>query len=155
MLKHQALEYIEEIFPKARIVCIYQFTDAKTLENIQTHGIQTLKWPVSWQEIEHVTLSEYGFLDNPHGFAPRQFSDEELIGLATALEDDTNCPQFLIEGIQQLNAFSTYVGECMHIGHQANRYASLRVDISQARLILENALEAMAEHHDPAKLYKT
>ena len=122
-------------------MCIYQFATADNVSKLQQQGTPTLKWPVTWAEIEHTAIAENGLTGRSYG-AQRRFSDEELIAIAAESEDPTHCPEYLIEAINQLNAFADYVAQCNPPG-ATDPYRQVQADASQARAQLEMALETL------------
>ena len=141
VLSPQAIDKAKKVFPHVQIVCIYQFATAGNVSKLQQQGTPTLKWPVTWAEIEHTAITENGLPGRGFG-APRRFSDEELIAIAAESEDPTHCPEYLIEAINQLNAFAAYVTQCNPAG-DATPYLQVQADASQARAQLEMALETL------------
>ena len=65
VLSIQAIDLAKEYLPEARLVAIYQFATAKAVADVQQGGTPTLKWPVSWAEIEHLAISETGVANHP------------------------------------------------------------------------------------------
>lgn len=143
VLTLQALENAKEIAPKAKIVTIYQFATADMISAVQQAGSPTLKWPVSWSEVEHTAISEAGLPARAGRIVPRRYSDEELIAIAAQSEDPTHCPEYLIEAINQLNAFTAYAGDCGSAANEGQAYLRVQADASQARAQLELALETL------------
>jgi len=143
VLSIQALENVKRMMPSANIICLYQFATAHNISKLQATETPTIKWPVSWAEIEHITLSETGRSAGDAGTVPRTFSDEELIAIAAESEDPHECPHHLIEAIHQLNALTGYIGDCGRQIGTTNPYQSARFDVSQARSQLENALNSL------------
>lgn len=145
VLKLQPIEFIKDKFPDTRIVTIYQFATEHSLSELAQLGIPTLRWPVTWSEIEHVAISELGFSERSNLHQPRRFSDEELIALAANLDDGTSCPQYLVEAINQLNAFTAFADETALVADRPVIYQRLSRDAGQARAQLENALEDLLQ----------
>ena len=143
VLSLQPVEIAQEIFPDARIIAIYQFATAAHVSAVQESGTPTLKWPVTWSEIEHLSISHSASPLRAGRSAPRRFSDEELIAIGTQSNDPTHCPEYLIEAINQLNALSSYAASCSTSHGDNDPYASLQTDTSQARAQLEAALAAL------------
>ncbi|NOX52444.1 MAG: MerR family transcriptional regulator [Gammaproteobacteria bacterium] len=148
VLSLQPIEFARETFPEAQVIAVYQFATSKVISQAQTEGIPTLKWPVSWSELEHVTATTIGLTNRPSMTVARRFSDEELIAIAAATDDPTQCPQYLIEAIHQLNAFAQYAQDCSHTVDRPKTYHRLQADASQARAQLEVALESLVEDRD-------
>ena len=98
---------------------------------------------MTWAEIEHHSISAGVGPLRAGRSAPRRFSDEELIAIAAVNSDQTQCPEYLIEAINQLNAFATYAEECSLRSSTPELYQSVQVDTSLARAQLETALETM------------
>ena len=145
VLKTQPIDFIDENYPDTRIVTLYQFATEHTLTQLNERGIATLRWPVSWLEIEHIAISELGYSERARPNSPRQFSDEELIALAATLDDGTNCPQYLIEAINQLNALSSFVQETALSADRPLLYKKLLLDADQARAQLELGLDELLQ----------
>ena len=145
VLSTQAVDSAKEFLPEARLIAIYQFATAKAVADVQQAGTPTLKWPVSWAEIEHLAISETGLPNQPGHAIARRYSDEELIAIAAGSDDPTNCPEYLIEAINQLNAFADYALDCAQAVDRPQLYANVHADATQARAQLEAALEALIE----------
>jgi len=145
VLSTQAIDITKEIFPEAKIIVVYQFATAEIISKVQDLGSPTLKWPITWAEIEHHTISAGIGPLRAGRSAPRRFSDEELIAIAASSSDPTHCPEYLIEAINQLNAFSAYAADCSTQAEHPQTYTSVQIDASQARAQLELALESMLE----------
>ena len=143
VLSLHVIDKAREIFPKAKIVSIYQFATAQNISKVQEQDIPTLKWPVTWAEIEHTVISEAGMSSHSGRNVPRRFSDEELIAIAAESDDPTHCPEHLIEAINQLNAFATYAEQCSVATPNGQVYRLVHNDASQARAQLETALESL------------
>ncbi len=150
VLSSQPIDIAKELLPDAKIIVIYQFATADTISSIQESGSPTLKWPVSWAEIEHHCISAgAGPLRAGRG-APRRFSDEELIAIAAQSNDPTHCPEYLIEAINQLNAFAAYAEDCSRQATVAEMYTSVQIDATHARAQLEMALDSMLQGNKTA-----
>jgi DNA-binding transcriptional MerR regulator len=143
VLSIQAIDTAKELMPKARIVVVYQFATAQMVSKVQKYGSPTLKWPISWSEIEHTAISESGLSARSGRNVPRRFSDEELIAIAAQSEDPTHCPEYLIEAINQLNAFATYADDCAQAAENSQAYRHVQADATQARAQLELALDSL------------
>jgi DNA-binding transcriptional MerR regulator len=142
VLSMHEIDSIKEFYPDTTIISIYQFASAKTVGDVTGAGYQALKWPLTWAEIEHVSIAELGASSAAVGYSPRRYSDEELIALASETDDPSNCAQYLVEAINQLNAFSSYVEDTSLAMPRSQIYSHLQNDASQARLGLETALES-------------
>ncbi len=145
VLSLQTIENIRNIYPSTKLVVVYQFATAEMISTVQEAGTPTLKWPVNWGEVEHTAISEAGFPARAGRHAPRRYSDEELIAIAAQSDDDTNCPQYLIEAIHQLNAVATYADDCSQAVAAPELYLRVSSDASQARAQLELALETLLD----------
>jgi DNA-binding transcriptional MerR regulator len=143
VLSLQPVDLVKESLPNTKLVVIYQFGTAPMITKFQQASTPTLKWPVTWSEIEHVALSEAGLPLRAGRAVPRRFSDEELIAIAANSDDETNCPQYLIEAIHQLNAFATYTQDCALTVDEPVVYERVHADATQARAQLELALESL------------
>lgn len=145
VLKSQPIEFIREIFPDTHIISLYQFATEHTVTQLNQAGVPTLRWPVTWPEIEHIAISELGYSERARPHSPRRFSDEELIALAATLDDGTSCPQYLIEAINQLNALSAFVQETVQAADRPSLYKRLLLDADQARGQLESGLDELLQ----------
>lgn len=145
VLSMQPIELIKDNYENLQLVVIYQFATAKTLSQFEQTALPTLKWPLTWSEIEHTAIAELGSNAPRHGASPRRFSDEELIALAAETEDDSGCTQYLIEAINQLNAFSAYAHDTAQALPRGQLYRQIQNDTSFARQHLEATLEAYVE----------
>lgn len=151
VLSIQPIDLAREFYPESRIVVIYQFATSAIVSDTQRLQVPVLKWPVTWGEIEHVCANEAGFSNSGTMALPRRYSDEELIAIAANSKDPTQCPQYLVEAINQLNAFVTYTAECVAAGSQLQTndkmqaYETVHADATQARAQLEAALELLVE----------
>ena len=141
VLNETPINQIQECFPKSEIIVLYQFTTSQTISQIQQKNIPTIKWPVSWAEIEYFCLNGRRILKGKSHPSPRKFSDEELIAIASSSEDPTGCPEYLVESIHQLNALATYSSECAEGQGSEPAYLRLHTNTTHARAELEIALE--------------
>jgi DNA-binding transcriptional MerR regulator len=148
VLSLQPVEKIRNFYPNAKLVMIYQFTQADALSAFEEAGIPTLKWPVSWQEIEHTVISESGQPARAGRQVPRHYSDEELIAIGSQDDDPTRCPQHLVEAIHQLNALASYTADCAREQTTPQAMLNAQSDISQARAHLEVALGTLLQDGD-------
>ena len=57
VLNTQPIELVKNYFPNAEIIVLYQFTTSDIISEIQDMKIPTIKWPISWSEIEHMCLN--------------------------------------------------------------------------------------------------
>ncbi|MEM9621287.1 MAG: MerR family transcriptional regulator [Pseudomonadota bacterium] len=144
VLSSQALDLARNYFPKSKIIALYQFATANMVTHFEGVGISALKWPLSWPEIEHLAISEHSHAIQ-HDWAPRQYSDEELIALAATDASSSQCPTYLVEAINQLNALTLYSAECENDEILSVNFQHTARLISQARSELETALSAFAE----------
>ncbi len=151
VLSMQHIEKTKEIYPDAKLITIYQFATADMISRVQQAATPTLKWPVSWAEIEHTALSEGGLPARAGRTTPRRYSDEELIAIAANSEDPTGCPEHLVEAINQLNAFAAFTSQCAPAQERGDLYLRVHADTTQARAQLELALETLItadeQHH--------
>ncbi len=145
VLLAERIEAIGDVQPEARIVALYQFATPHHLAEVQEHGIPTLAWPTSWQEIEHVCATTAGMPLRAARAAIRRFTDEELIAIAASATDPSGCPAHLVELISGLNAFAEFSLACAEEADDAELYERVHADTSQARAQLELALEALVD----------
>ena len=141
------IDTIENLYPDARIVALYQFATENNIADVEARGIPTLKWPTPWQEIEGAVASVHRSADASGKAVARRFSDEELVAIAAStLSDPTGCPQHLVELISQLNAFADFSVACGagEIESGEALFSGIHADTTQARAHLERALEALA-----------
>ena len=148
VLSSQDIDKARDLFPEATIVAVYQFATAQMISQVQASGTPTMKWPVSWDEIEHVALTEGTVRGRAGQVTPRRFSDEELIAIAATDEDPTHCPGHLVEAIQQLNALTSYARQCQPGPEREAAFAQVRTDTAAARAQLEMALETLLSAAD-------
>ena len=141
----QHVESITEIHPSARVVVVYQFATEASLEAVSAAGHPALQWPVAWGELEHVCATTAGAPLRAARTAPRRFTDEELIAIATSADDPAGCPAHLVEIINQLNAFADYSIECADSFPDRKFYERIHTDTTHARAQMELALQAWAE----------
>jgi hypothetical protein len=144
-----AVDIIEDLYPDARIVALYQFATENNIADVEARGIPTLKWPTPWQEIEGAVASVHRSADASGKAVARRFSDEELVAIAAStLSDPTGCPQHLVELISQLNAFADFSVACGESARETESgqtlFGGIHADTTQARAHLERALEALA-----------
>ncbi|MGE0622214.1 MAG: MerR family transcriptional regulator [Pseudomonadales bacterium] len=137
------VEIIQDYFPDAQIVVLYQFGTANNLSAVEARGIPTLKWPTPWPDIESAVASVHRSAGAGGKAVARRFSDEELVAIAAStLSDPTGCPQHLVELISQLNAFADY---SLSLDDRPDALMEgIHADATQARAHLERALEALA-----------
>ena len=139
----EAIDVIEDYFPDAQIVVLYQFGTANNLSAVEGRGIPTLKWPAPWTDIENAVASVHRQASVGGKAVARRFSDEELVAIAAStLSDPSGCPQHLVELISQLNAFADY---SLTLDDRPDALMEgIHADTTQARAHLERALEALA-----------
>lgn len=140
------VEVIEDHYPQAKIVVLYNFATENNLQAIADHGVPALKWPAPWPEIE-AAVASVQTRDTAGNVVARRFSDEELVAIAAStLGDPTGCPQHLVELITQLNAFAEFSSDCADAASdaEATLLTGIHGDTTQARAHLERALEALA-----------
>jgi DNA-binding transcriptional MerR regulator len=152
VLAEQAIKQAQQALPNTKIVTLYQFATAHQISRCQEQQVATVKWPVSWAEIEYTCINEFG-LPRLYGVSvPRRFSDEELIAIAAEDQDPNQCAEHLVEQIHQLNAltdyFQTCAGEEEVKDSDAKRetleaLAQTRTETAQARAQLEAALDTL------------
>ncbi|MCZ6617830.1 MAG: MerR family transcriptional regulator [Gammaproteobacteria bacterium] len=145
VLLSQQVEAIGKFHPQSRIVAIYQFATAKHIAATQELGVPTLNWPTTWQEIEHACATTAGMPLRAARTAARRFTDEELIAIAASSEDQSKCPQHLVELISSLNAFAEYSLDQAEEAVESALYQRVHTDTTQARAQLELALEVLVE----------
>lgn len=145
VLAQHDIDIVKNFYPEASIVLVYQFATSKLLSDLSERGLNALKWPVSWSEIEHVAITTLGQQSVQPRQASRRYSDEELIAIASEPGDSSQCSQHLVEIIHQLNAFVAYADDCGLSLPGAERFRQLSRDTSQARAQLESALDALRE----------
>jgi hypothetical protein len=139
------IEKVGRLQPDARIVAVYQFAMPKLVADVQELGIPTLKWPTSWQEIEHACATTAGMPLRAARAAARRFTDDELIAIAASSADPSGCPGHLVELISSLNAFAEFSLCCADEAADSGLYERVHTDTSQARAQLELALEALVD----------
>lgn len=152
VLTEQAISQAQQALPNAKIITLYQFATANQISRCQEQQVSTLKWPLSWAEIEYTCINEFG-LPRLYGVsAPRRFSDEELIAIAAEDQDPNQCAQHLVEQIHQLNALTSYLQTCAgeeEVKGSPNKrdnlgtLAQTRTETAQARAQLETALDTL------------
>ncbi len=145
VLLSQAIENIRNLFPDAHIISLYQFATDKHLSAVEELGVPTLRWPVTWLEVEHACSTTVGMPLRAARTAERRFTDEELIAIAASAIDPSHCPQHLVELITELNAFADYSFECSEQADDGNLYQRVCTDTTHARAQLELALEVIVE----------
>ncbi len=147
VLLTEPIETIAQLHPASRIVSVYQFATPAQISAVQELGVPTLEWPASWQEIEYACATSAGTPLRAARTAPRRFSDEQLIAIsASPGQDDTRCPQHLVEMITSLNAFADYSLSCaLESEHNPEIFQRAHTDTTQARAQLELALEVFVE----------
>lgn len=141
VLSLQSIDFIKDNHPEIKLIAIYQFATDKQVSIFSQAGTPALRWPVSWAELEHVAISELGLSPRAQTVTPRQFSDEELIAIAATVEDETTCTQYLVEAIQQINAFALFAGDSAQAADRPMVYRRLQNDAGLARAQLESALQ--------------
>ena len=154
VLNTQPIELVKEYFPKSKLIVLYQFTRADTISQIQSLKIPTVKWPISWIEIEHMCINDHRLLRGNKHPSPRKFSDEELIAIASSSEDGTGCPEYVVESIHQLNALATYSHECSKELKDSSSMEALHASTTHARAELEIALDRLISVDSPKKSLK-
>ena len=154
VLNTQPIELVKEYFPKSKVIVLYQFTRADIIGQIQSLKIPTIKWPVSWIEIEHMCVNGHRLLKGNKHPSPRKFSDEELIAIASSSDDGTGCPEYVVESIHQLNALATYSHECGKEVKDPSSMQALHASTTHARAELEIALDRLISVDFPNKALK-
>lgn len=154
VLNTQPIELVKEYFPKSKVIVLYQFTRADIISQIQSLKIPTIKWPVSWIEIEHMCVNGHRLLKGNKHPTPRKFSDEELIAIASSSDDTTGCPEYVVESIHQLNALATYSHECGKEFKDSSSMQALHASTTHARAELEIALDRLISVDFPNKSLK-
>lgn len=149
VLSLRPVEMVEENYPEARIVALYQFVTDKHLNRVREHGVTALQWPLSWPEIESACQSGASRPLRAPRSAPRRFSDEQLIAIAASATDPSQSPNHLVELITRLNAFADYTlawqGADEAPAGAVAVHERVYSDVTQARAQLESALEALAD----------
>ncbi len=149
VLRMQPIEQIEERWPEARIVALYQFATDKHLERVLERGVTALRWPVAWAEIEQACLAGTSHPLQAPRATPRRFTDEQLVAIAANATDPSQSPRHLVELITRLNAFAEYTlawkdADEAPVGTTA-LHERIHGDVTQARAQLEAALEALTD----------
>lgn len=149
VLSIQHIETIEESYPEARVVALYQFATEKHLNRVRDHGVTALPWPLSWPEIENACLAGALRPLRAARTAPRRFTDEQLIAIAASATDPSRSPKHLVELITRLNAFADYTlawqGADEAPAGAVAVHERIHSDVTHARAQLESALEALAD----------
>jgi len=148
-LAMQSIEEIEAAHANARILVLYQFATEKLLRRARNHGATALQWPLSWSELENSCVAGAASPLRASRAAPRRFTDEQLIYIATSATDPSQSPQHLVKLITRLNAFADHSLHWQSADEAPADTAVLheRVysDVTLARAQLESALETWAE----------
>ena len=152
VLGMQPIERIEEAWPEAHIVALYQFATDKHLKRVREHGVTALQWPVGWAEIEQACQPGALRPLRAARTAPRRFTDEQLIAIAATATDPSQSPKHLVDLITRLNAFADYTLAWRNADEAPAGTAALHErihgDVTHARANLEAALEALAGADD-------
>ena len=154
VLNLQPIELTKQFFPKSRVIALYQFTKAEIISQIQALKIPTIKWPISWKEIEHMCVNDLRLRRSGKHPSPRKFSDEELIAIASSSDDTTGCPEYVVESIHQLNALADYSHQCSKEIADPLPLETLHVSTTHARAQLEIALDQLISTGLPKKSTK-
>ncbi len=155
VLSLQPIESIKEYFPKSKVIVLYQFTSADVISEVQSLKIPTVKWPISWIEIEHMCVNGHRLLRGDKHPSPRKFSDEELIAIASSSDDATGCREYVVESIHQLNALAAYSHECGKEFKDSSSMEALHASTTHARAELEMALDRLISLDLPKKSLKS
>jgi DNA-binding transcriptional MerR regulator len=152
VLTDQSIQRAQRALPSSKIITLYQFATANQISRCQAEEIATLKWPLTWAEIEYSCINEFG-MPRLHGIiAPWRFSDEELIAIAADDQDPNQPARHLVEQIHQLNGLTDYLQVCANeeeIQENLKKKDKLKAlgqsktETAQARAQLENALETL------------
>ena len=143
----QSIESVRQLAPGCRIICIYQFANDKQLNLLKEMDIPSLRWPLSWSELESACINTNNFPKAATKSLPRRYSDEQLLELAAhPFTNDTNYLKFLVELITSLNAFADY-SEGFLLDQHANSELFKRVhaDTTKARAQLELAITTITK----------
>ncbi len=141
------LERACDAAPDCRLIALYQFASQDALAKAQTMGVQTLAWPLAWEDLIQACATPAEGGRRPGKSAPRRYSDHELVALASrAMQRGESTPRHLVSLISNLNAFTAYATQCItEQPADAELHEHLREAVSHARAQLERALAQVAE----------
>jgi hypothetical protein len=152
----QIIDWLEDTGAQKALL-IYRFSATDALQRLPAARIQTVRAPVTPVVVRNLCLgmrprvSTTNAADERTGaslsVSPRRFSNEalrELAQISPAVKCE--CPKHLAELITDLVAFERYSSECENRNTQdAALHAYLHATASQARDLIENALEHVIE----------
>lgn len=156
VLSVESVKFIKKKVATAEVVVLYQFATDGQIEQVQSQGIPTLRWPVSWEQIEATCAEVAGQRPQSAEPSPPLFADEELIAIAASDEDPHALPRHLVEMILQLNAFGEFTQDCADqqqletVGKDRPATAAdlcdhVYAEVTHARARLETALQRLVD----------
>lgn len=144
-----------------RMVVVYGFGTQSVIGRLQHEAIVTLRSPVTARELEHAC-----HVDAEHAAALRslpaevqtfteeiplrRFNGEQLAAVATTASGiRCECPHHLADLVVRINAFEAYSADCEDRNEQdAALHAQLHRTAAKARVLLEEALEALIQYEE-------
>jgi DNA-binding transcriptional MerR regulator len=141
------LDRAQRAAPDCRWVVIYRYATREAVATLAQRGIQSLTWPIGWDEVLRACATPAGMPARAGRTAPRRYTDHELVAIASrARQLDRDAPRELVELITELNAFTDFAAKrVVADSREAEVYERLREDASYARAQLERALAYAAE----------
>ncbi|MGB5261470.1 MAG: MerR family transcriptional regulator [Gammaproteobacteria bacterium] len=152
----QIIAWLEDTGAQKALL-IYRFSATDALQRLPAARIQTVRAPVTPVVVRNLCLGMRPQVATPDApgeragaslsVSPRRFSNEALTELALISSAvKCECPKHLAELITDLAAFERYSSECENRNTQdAALHAYLHATASQARELVENALEHVIE----------
>ena len=150
-------ELLETLQPQ-RMLVIYQFGSERVLEQLKKLEITSTQFPPEpaflayemSRSIAEKAVSQ-GTSDAGELVAakPRQFGEKELAAAATMRSEvDCECPSHLSQLISTLGNFEEYSANCSAENWEdAAVHSCIYAYASQARWLMEKALQAVVDHH--------
>lgn len=154
VLQLPTLDFVEldracRLAPDCRWIVVYRYATREAVATLGTRGLQSLTWPVAWDELAHACATPAGMPARAGRTAPRRYTDHELYAIASrARAEQREAPRELVELITNLNAFTDFAAQrVVSDSPEAEVYERLREDASYARAQLERALAYASEPH--------
>lgn len=148
VLDNATIQQVSARAPNAALIIAYQFATADQVSQCDRLGLRTLRWPLSWEEIEFACLRSRR-MAGPGGMnTQRQYSDEELIAMSVSDKHANQYTHQLVTKVQDLNALSGFLSMAAgeHEEQDSDLVASLdqaQEEIAFARSRVEAALESV------------
>lgn len=138
---------------EAPLLVLYEFATQAQGHALAAEGFTALRWPQSLDAIEQAAAGLVGRPLRPAERLPRRFDDETLIALAASGRAEDSAHAHLARLINELNSFSEFTDTVQRDAVRDSRrpplsgavHERVSIDLSQARALLEQALDAVID----------